>query len=194
MSTSFVERIMFCCLSRYNLCLTMTFNIDISSHQKLATIYCSHRQNKTKWFDVWHNVFLYIVYLVFIYLNVTIPGRWVWSPTCSSLAGSPPSIQVPISLFKQPPFEPPPPFPKKQIYPCQVSAVQWVGNSFIFQRCFHIYRACGLFKKNGLFRLLFTLFYRTQVYLGSDLWVRDSLTPTHMWNFTSYTSLTCPPV
>ena len=65
MSTSFVERIMFCCLSRYNLCLTMTFNIDISSHQKLATIYCSHRQNKTKWFDVWHNVFLYIVYLVF---------------------------------------------------------------------------------------------------------------------------------
>ena len=33
-------------------------------------------------------------------------------------------------------------------------------------------------------------FYRTQVYLGSDLWVQVSLTEGRFWNYTSYTSYT----
>ena len=151
MSTSFVERIMFCCLSRYNLCLTMTFNIDISSHQKLATIYCSHRQNKTKWFDVWHNVFLYIVYLVFYEFECDNP-RSVGVVAYMLLSGGVSPFYSGAYLFiHTTTIRTPPPFPKKQIYPCQVSAVQWVGNSFIFRRCFHIYRACGLFKKKWSF-------------------------------------------
>ena len=37
-----------------------------------------------------------------------------------------------------------------------------------------------------LFVFLYLYFYRTHVYLGSDLWVRVSVTEGRCWNYTSY--------
>ena len=99
-----------------------------------------------------------------------------------------------LSLYSNNHHSNPPPFQKNKFTPVRsVQCSEWVIVSY-FGDAFTSTELVGFLKKNGLFRLLFTLFYRTQVYLGSDLWVRDSLTPTPMWNFTSYTSLTCPPV
>ena len=158
----------------------MTFNIDISSHQKLATIYCSHRQNKTKWFDVWHNVFLYIVYLVFYIFECENP-RSVGVVAYMLLSGGVSPFYSGAYLFIQTTtIRTPPPFQKNKFTPVRsVQCSEWVIVSY-FGDAFTSTELVGFLKKNGLFRLLFTLFYRTQVYLGSDLWVRDSLTPTPM--------------